>query len=120
MATIYTIDGDIITEGLQGRAQCDEALQLARRIAAERDEAVELHDDGSAWRVEPDGSTSEAGYLVEGRGEVGEGESGRWSREYVEAGGSAAFATLEAAEAAIDDLIETCGFKRHNLRARAL
>lgn len=115
MATIYTLDGDIITDGLQGRAQCDEALQLAQRLASERDEAVELHDDGSAWRVEPDGSTSEAGYLVEGRG-----ESGRWSREYVEAGGSAAFATLEAAEAAIDSLIDTCGFERHNLRARAL
>lgn len=115
MATIYTIDGDIIGEGIQGRAQCDAALQLARQIAAYRDEAVELHDDGEAWIVQPDGSTSETGYLVEGRG-----ESGRWSREYVEAGGSAAFATIELAEAAIDDLIDTCGFERHDLRVRAL
>lgn len=56
-AAIYDAEtGDTITEGLQGCHVCDEAIQTARRIAAERDEPVHLTDDDGEWLVKPDGS----------------------------------------------------------------
>lgn len=58
MAAIYDMTtGDVITDGLQGSDRCDEAIQAARRIAADRGEDVELIDDGDSWVVHPDGST---------------------------------------------------------------
>lgn len=56
MATIYHYEtGNEITAGLQGCTVCDEAIQAARRIAEDRDEPVELHDDDGEWLVHPDG-----------------------------------------------------------------
>ncbi len=60
MAAIYTLDSETITEGLQGCSVCDEALQIARRIAAERAETVVLDDDDGLWLVAPDGTCTES------------------------------------------------------------
>lgn len=56
MATIYTLDSEILTDGLQGCSHSDEALNIARRIAADRGEAVLLDDEDGLWRVHPDGA----------------------------------------------------------------
>ena len=57
MASIYTTtDGDILCDGLQGCHTCDEAMQIAARTAAERDEAVLLSDDDGEWICYPNGS----------------------------------------------------------------
>jgi hypothetical protein len=53
MARIYSHDGYLAADGLQGCETCDEALQLAQRIADEWGEAVELEDDDGTWRVYP-------------------------------------------------------------------
>ncbi len=56
MAAIYDYEtGDEITVGLQGSDECDEAIRAARRIADERGEPVELHDDDGRWLVHPAG-----------------------------------------------------------------
>jgi hypothetical protein len=44
--------------------------------------------------------------------------SGRWSREAVEAGGDAGFATEAEANAAVDKLVRVCGWSRAELRVR--
>lgn len=60
MASIIDIDtGDYITQGLQGCSVCDTAIHTARRIAAERNEAVILDDDDGEWLVQPDGTVTE-------------------------------------------------------------
>lgn len=51
MAAIYDADYNIITQGLQGCSRCDEAIQMARRMAAERQECVILNDDDGEWIV---------------------------------------------------------------------
>ena len=56
MAEIYTMTGEEITVGLQRSAVCDEAIRAARRIAADRGEAVRLEDDGEIFDVHPDGT----------------------------------------------------------------
>ena len=57
MAAIYDLEtGYAITEGLQGCRVCDEAANLAREIARDRNEPVELDDDDSSWIVYPDGT----------------------------------------------------------------
>lgn len=57
MAEIYSYEeGYVIAVGLQGSDVCDDAIDTARRIAADRDERVELHDDDGVWIVSPDGS----------------------------------------------------------------
>lgn len=61
MAAIYNmLDGTAITQGLQGCSVCDEAIQAARRIAADRGEDVHLVDDDGEWIVHPDGTADEA------------------------------------------------------------
>ena len=59
MASIYNNSGETITLGLNGCNVSDETLQIARRQAAEREEAVILNDDDGEWVVNPDGSTQE-------------------------------------------------------------
>lgn len=54
-------------------------------------------------------------YVVEGRGERGD-----WSREYVEAGGEAVFATQTEADAALDDLAVRLNWNRDDLRVREI
>jgi hypothetical protein len=53
MATIYSHDGYVAADGLQGCETCDEAIQLAHRIADEWGETVELEDDDGTWHVYP-------------------------------------------------------------------
>lgn len=55
-ASIYTMDGAELTTGLQGCTVCDEAIDLARRTAAERGEDVHLVDDDGEWIAHADGS----------------------------------------------------------------
>ena len=59
MATIYNLDYEHISEGLQGSSICDEAIDAARAIAFERNEEVVLEDDDGCWIVRPDGSSVE-------------------------------------------------------------
>lgn len=61
MANIYNMNGEYLSEGLQGCRVCDEAFQAAKQIAEERDEDVMLEDDDGNWIVSPDGSAEEAG-----------------------------------------------------------
>ncbi len=64
MAEIYNYQtGDVICEGLQSHTVCDEAMQAARGIAADRGEPVVLDDDGQEWIVQPDGTREE--YLLD-------------------------------------------------------
>lgn len=56
MATISDMQGQYLSQGLQGRNACDAAIQAARRMAAERNEDVLLDDDDGEWIVHPDGS----------------------------------------------------------------
>ena len=51
MATVYTVDGDVITEGLQGCTMCDEAILAAEAAADRHGEPVILADDDGEWRV---------------------------------------------------------------------
>jgi hypothetical protein len=55
MATIYDKNGEHLTQGLQGSAVCDEAIQCARRLAARGGETVCVDDDGEYYAVEADG-----------------------------------------------------------------
>jgi len=57
MATIYTYEtAETITDGLQGAMACDEAINTARSIAADRQEPVVLEDDGDIRVVVPNGA----------------------------------------------------------------
>jgi len=55
MATIYTVNGDQLSSGLQGSDVCDEAKRIAKQTARERNEAVVLEDAGEQWTVHPTG-----------------------------------------------------------------
>ena len=76
MATIYDQDGFTLTQGLQGSIVCDEAIQTARRIATKRGETVYLHDDGTQWRVEPDGAAYPTALCDECYGPMPDGKIG--------------------------------------------
>lgn len=57
MSSIYTYEtGETLCEGLQGSNVCDQAIQTAKELAAEREEEVVLEDDDGNWLVDPDGS----------------------------------------------------------------
>lgn len=60
MASIYSVDGNEISLGLQGSDVCDEAWQAAVAIAEERGEPVWLDDDDGEWIIYPDGSREPA------------------------------------------------------------
>jgi hypothetical protein len=64
MTTIYYLDQTICTEGVQSGLVCDEALIMARRIAAETRRSVIVEDPeadeyyritpaGHIWRLPP-------------------------------------------------------------------
>lgn len=60
MATIYEYEtGKPLSEGLQGSAQCDEAIRYAREEARDRQQPVVVEDDGEFFVVYPDGATRE-------------------------------------------------------------
>lgn len=58
-ATIYTTDGNILTQGLQTADVCNEAIRVARSTAAQRSEDVVLDDSDGVWLVRPDGKAVE-------------------------------------------------------------
>lgn len=59
MAAIYDVtDGSTLTEGLEGCSRSDQALRIARRMAADRGEAVHLSDDDGEWLVLPSGDVT--------------------------------------------------------------
>ncbi len=58
-ADIYAADGSEITAGLQPSRFCDEAINLARELAAERNETLLLCDDDGDWLVAPDGKCTQ-------------------------------------------------------------
>ncbi len=53
MARIWSTDGYLAADGLQGCTVCDEALQMAQRLADEWGEPVELEDDDGDWIIHP-------------------------------------------------------------------
>ena len=55
MAAIYDLDGETITDGLQGCFICSEAEQVAIKIAEYDDAPVILVDDDGDWMVHPTG-----------------------------------------------------------------
>lgn len=61
MANIYNMDAEYLSEGLQGSAECDEAINAARDWSTSLDADVMLEDDDGNWIVHPDGSREEAG-----------------------------------------------------------
>jgi len=70
MTTIYDAEnGYAITSGLQSQDVCDEAIDTAMSIAAERGESVILEDEGKLWLVEEDGEVSRISYRDAGFGE---------------------------------------------------
>jgi len=50
-ASIYTLEGNEITVGLETCKVSDEAYDMANRLADERGEPVELHDADGVWLV---------------------------------------------------------------------
>ena len=54
VASIYTRNGDEIATGLAPCTVSDEAVRAARRIAAQRREAVVLDDADGSWLIPPD------------------------------------------------------------------
>ncbi len=55
MAHILDRQGDFITEGLQSCTVCDDAINLALKLAAKRNESVFLVDEDGNWQVHPNG-----------------------------------------------------------------
>ena len=56
--TIYSLSGEIITQGVQSQAVCDATLRTARDIAAGRRHSVVVEDadTGEVYRVTPSGA----------------------------------------------------------------
>ncbi len=56
-STIYDMDGNIIADGVQSQAVCDETIRTARDLAATRKASVvvEDHGTGECYRVTPAG-----------------------------------------------------------------
>lgn len=60
VASVYDYEtSDTITTGLQTADVCDEAIQSARRIAANLNKTVVLEDSDGLWIVHPDGECVE-------------------------------------------------------------
>ena len=55
MARLIDLNGDIITDGVQGSRVCDAAAKMALRLAAERHENIQLEDDDGNWLATPAG-----------------------------------------------------------------
>ena len=62
MAEIYTMNGETITQGLQGSEKCDDAIRAAKAISMDIGETVRLVDDGEEWDVYPDGTITVGGH----------------------------------------------------------
>jgi len=56
-ATIYEMDGHVATDGVQSGRVCDAAVQMAKRMAADRRRSVIVEDRGTeeCYRVTPGG-----------------------------------------------------------------
>ena len=57
-STIYDMDGNIISDGVQSQAVCDATIQTARREAASLGRSVMVEDRGTqeVYRVTPAGN----------------------------------------------------------------
>lgn len=56
-STIYSLDGNVITDGVQSQIICSATINVARRISAERRRSVIVEDHGTkeCYRVTPAG-----------------------------------------------------------------
>lgn len=56
-STIYDLDGNTITDGVESQQVCDATINTARRIAADRKRSVVVEDRGveQCYRVTPAG-----------------------------------------------------------------
>lgn len=56
-STIFDLDGNIITDGVQSQRVCDATINTARRIAADHRRSVVVEDRGTeeCYRVTPAG-----------------------------------------------------------------
>lgn len=56
-STIYDMDGNTITDGVQSQRVCDATINTARSIAADRRKSVVVEDHGTqeCYRVTPGG-----------------------------------------------------------------
>lgn len=46
-STIYDLNGNVITDGVQSQAVCDATINTARRIARDRGKSVVVEDRGT-------------------------------------------------------------------------
>lgn len=58
MAKIYSADGNILTDGLQGSEVCDEAIRAAQNMARDHGKVI-LEDDDGSWLVRANGEIEE-------------------------------------------------------------
>jgi len=58
---IYTLDGEILTEGLQSSLVCDEAIGVARQLAVRRRETVVVEDFPACecYEIDADGNRTD-------------------------------------------------------------
>jgi hypothetical protein len=56
-ATLYDLDGEMITTGVESGLRSDAAIQMARQIARERKRSVIVEDRGTcrSYRITPNG-----------------------------------------------------------------
>jgi len=56
-STIYDLDGNVLTDGVQSQLVCDATINTARRMAADRRRSVVVEDRGTEtiYRVTPAG-----------------------------------------------------------------
>ncbi|HTE37517.1 MAG TPA: hypothetical protein VK634_19715 [Reyranella sp.] len=56
-STIYFLDGNVATDGVQSQKACDATITTARRIAADHRRSVVVEDRGTeeCYRVTPSG-----------------------------------------------------------------
>lgn len=106
---VYWVSDDRQGSFYLGRG-ADEAA--AMQNARETIEDIDFDTDGGSLECMLVVADEDAHYIVEGC------NKGHWASEYVEAGGSAEFATEAEAFAAIDSLVSTCGWSRDDLRVR--
>lgn len=57
-STIYDLDGNVITDGVQSQIACDATINTARSIARDRRRSVVVEDRGTeeCYRVTPSGN----------------------------------------------------------------
>ena len=56
-STIYNLDGDVLTDGVQSQKVCDATINTARRMARSQNRSVIVEDRGTeeCYRITPAG-----------------------------------------------------------------